>query len=64
MSADNVFVIVDAAHTRYNKRLKHSTIRFDLNDPKQMKKAKNLAFEILSQIETYIDLFCEEEGEE
>jgi hypothetical protein len=29
-----------------------------------MKKAKNLAFEILSQIETYIDLFCEEEGEE
>jgi hypothetical protein len=64
MSADNVFVIVDGEHTRYNKRLKHSTIRFDMNDPKQMKKAKNLAFEILSQIETYIELFCEEEGEE
>lgn len=64
MSTDNVFVIVDGEHTRYNKRLKHSTIRFDLNDPKQMKKAKTLAFEILSQIETYIDLFCEEEDEE
>ena len=65
MKQDNVFVIVDGQRTRYNKYLKHTTIKFDLNDPAEFREAKRLAFEIMEQINTYLDVYCEEEeGEE
>lgn len=65
MKQDNVFVIVSGQRTRYNKHLKHTTIKFDLNDPSEFREAKRLAFEILEQINTYLDIYCEEEeGEE
>ena len=64
MKQDKVFVIVSGHRTRYNKHLKHTTIKFDLSNPEEFREAKRLSFEIMEQINTYLDVYCEEEGEE